>query len=52
MSRNTGIVIVLGVVTPALIAFSMAGCLTSGPGPATTTTTTPAGATQPATDTQ
>ncbi|CAN7154924.1 hypothetical protein [Rhizobium sp. LjRoot254] len=53
MSRNTRIIaLVLGVVVLAIIAYSMLGDRTSGPGPATTTTTTPADTTQPTTNTQ
>jgi hypothetical protein len=53
MNRNTrAIVVVLGLVILAFIAYSMLGDRTTGPGPATTTTTTPADTTQPATNTQ
>jgi hypothetical protein len=50
MNRNTRIIVlVLGVVVVAFLAYSMLGGRTTGPGPATTTTTTPADTTQPAT---
>jgi len=53
MNSNTRIiVIILGVVVLAMVAYGMLGDRTSGPGPATTTTTTPADTTQPATNTQ
>jgi hypothetical protein len=51
-SSTRVIVLVLGVVVLAIIAYSMLGDRTTGPGPATTTTTTPADTTQPTTNTQ
>jgi hypothetical protein len=53
MNTNTrNIIIILGVVIVAFLAYSMLGNRTTGPGPATTTTTTPVDTTKPATNTQ